>query len=349
MNKRNCVRIIAAILCAAMLAPAAGSALAQTAPSGAVRQLTADQERFYGEHLGYTGTSVNWSVGGEYKVNANVDYASGNLYLGIRNPLRDFTLAYNSQDEGATNFGNGVTSSYHQTILPVADVSGDFMIYTKGDGNKMYLDKRIDEEGAIWWDWFMQQPNGELYQDGFPYNIFDAQGSIRQIRIPWLSYLELMQISRDPLGNVIGTSAHFDTSPEQESKRVELDYDRFGESARSVELRYDEFGALKSKILFRYDQRGNLRDLMLLDDRENLLAGYHFEYEDLSSRVAQVADVQTGEQISYRYTLLDGRYKVSFMQKTDAAGNLLDQTQFAYGNGQTVIIDKNGNTTVKTY
>ena len=76
---------------------------------------------------------------------------------------------------------------------------------------------------------------------------------------------------------------------------------------------------------------------------------YVFSYEDRSSRITQVTNVLTGEGISYRYTQIGGRYKVTFMEKADANGNMLDQTQFGYGDGQTVLIDKNGNVTVKTY
>ena len=345
MKKRRCTRIVAALLCAAMLAPATGSALAQTAQTGAVQQTAAEQERFYGEHLGWTSTSVNWSLDSSFGLNANVDYASGNLYLEIGNPCRAFKLAYNAQDEGATNFGNRITSTYHQTILP--DASGNRMIHTRDDGQKEYLEKRVDDEGATWWGWFKQQPNGELDLDGFGRDIYGVDGYLRQTRIPWLANLELMQIYRDPQGNVTGTSAHFDGS-QGESLRVELDNFSLNGQQRSVEMRYYDVGNLTYIAHFGYDQSGNLCEIQMTDGLHDVLH-YVFSYEDRSSRITQVTNVLTGEGISYRYTQIGGRYKVTFMEKADANGNMLDQTQFGYGDGQTVLIDKNGNVTVKTY
>ena len=97
-------------------------------------------------------------------------------------------------------------------------------------------------------------------------------------------------------------------------------------------------------MLFDYDSNGNMTFCQVGND-----APLELMYENGSSRICCILNAVRNQRITFGYTLHDGCYKVSFVKKTDASGNMLDQTQFAYGNGQTVIIDKDGNATVKIH
>ncbi|MFQ8599981.1 MAG: hypothetical protein ACLSAP_04905, partial [Oscillospiraceae bacterium] len=327
MNRNRTMRIAAAFLCAAMLLPIGGTAFAGTSSAVAVRQMGStrptDQEILYGAHMGNTSTSINWSIGSGYPVEANVDYVTGNLYVNLNSAAAYYEISYNSQDPDTTIIGNGFTCNYTQSLKQYAKGSDDVLVYVNEFGKKEYLNKTVQDDGTIQWGNFVRQPNGD--RNGGYYQSFDEQGRLQQIRIPHLAYLELMRFDYNPMGLLIHTYGQIEERGA--GNESFLYYTLIGDRQLPLVTQMVNLGW--DNMYFDYDERGNMTSYKL-DER----TWFDFLYEEDSSRIRYLFDMASNESITYTYTLHDGYYKVSFMQKTDVKGNILDQTQFAYGNGQ---------------
>ncbi len=340
--RNKTLRAAAAVLCVALLLPAADTAFAGVSSSAAAQQAESAQptekEILYGAHMGYTDTGLGWDIGSNYPAEARVDYITGNLCVNLNVDNTFYKIAYNSQGTDTTILGNNFTCNYTQSLKPYQKGSDDVLVYSDECGKKEYLEKTVDAEGATWWGSFALQPNGD--RSGGHDQIFDALGRVQQIRIPHLAYLELMHFTYNPLGLLIQTAGQVEGQGFASESR--LFYTLIGDRQLPLVTRMVNTGMLD--MLFDYDSNGNMTFCQVGND-----APLELMYENGSSRICCILNAVRNQRITFGYTLHDGCYKVSFVKKTDASGNMLDQTQFAYGNGQTVIIDKDGNATVKIH
>ena len=172
MNKSKKIRIVAAVMCAAMMLPIAGQAAAANPASISASQTAAstyEQDKLIGEHLGWSGTSV--SIYNATNTTASVDYVTGNLFLNTSLGVDYFDLAYNSQDSYVSEMGAGFTSRYLQRIdiygndtgfVPMED---DVLIYKDEYGKRHYLDRQETASGEWYW--------GDSYENGLR---FESQG-----------------------------------------------------------------------------------------------------------------------------------------------------------------------------
>lgn len=342
MSGNKMLRAAAAVLCAAMLLPAGGTAFAGPDAVRVLQQAESarptEKEILYGAHMGYTDTGLGWDIGSNYPAEARVDYVTGNLYVKLNAGNTFYKVAYNSQDTDTTILGNSFTCNYTQTLKPYQKGSDDVLVYTDEYGKKEYLEKTMDADGTTWWGSFALQPNGD--RSGGYYQIFDELGRVQQISIPHLAYQELMHFTYNPLGLLIQTVGQVEGQGFASESR--LYYTLIGDMQLPLVTRMVNTGMLDMR--FDYDGDGNMTVYQVGN-----AAPLELMYESGSSRISYILDTVSNQSMTFGYTLHDGCYKVSFVKKTDAMGNILDQTQFAYGNGQTVIIDKDGNATVKTY
>lgn len=123
-----------------------------------------------------------------------------------------------------------------------------------------------------------------------------------------------------------------------------------GTPTREIHFTYTDRFANKACIAAAEDLYGGAAsfkyDGMLLTDYQSGSYGVHYEYD--GPGITRVTDTN-GNTIEIKYAQVGGVNRVSFVRSTKADGTIVDQKQFAYGDGQTIIIDKDGNVTVKTY
>lgn len=348
-SKSRKTRIVAAMICAAMMLPIAGQVAAANPTSISASQAavnTYEQDKLIGEHLGWSGTSV--SISNNTVSTASVDYVTGNLFLNTSLGVDYFDLAYNSQDSYVSELGAGFTSRYLQRIdIYGADGSfvpgeNDVLVYKDEHGTRRYLDRHETETGEWYWgdsyeDGLRSWAQGYLFGSGDQYMIFGKRGELWQYNIRHLAYLETFRVL-DWAGNgysPLGIYGNVDGSP---SREIHFTYtDRFANKA-CIAAAEDLYGG---KVSFKYQGPA-------MTDYQSGNYGAHFEYSADFPGITKVIDTN-GNTIEIKYITVNGINKVSFVKSTKADGTVLDQKQFAYGDGQTVIIDKDGTVSIKTY
>lgn len=270
---------------------------------------------------------------------------SGNLFLnfiggGASGRGAGITLYYNSLDDSTSMFGDHVTTLYSSRIIDNKD--GTYLFIDQHGGRQMFRDDGTGVLRNVNRDYMEISEEGyTIYVNGGGF-IFDKDGRlVTRRRYSEATYERNRQnvfYKEDGLIDYVqsedGETLVFEYLPYQ---RVE------DARVRVLTLINTNTKAAKGIWGFTYDRDRNLSQIQYRDQQESY---YDYDkmitYDSATHRISAVDNSQ--------YTYVDATSgKLAQYKVLGTDGTVVDQKQYLYGNYQTIVMDKDGNMTLKTF
>lgn len=331
------LKITAAALAVAMAVSAMPASIGMMASASepAVTQAAraAISQKLVDQNLGARAMNNSYS----YIDSASVNRFTGNLaattWLPNPTDITDFSMGitYNAQDTRNNGFGNGVSAFFSEHItelsvteLAFTDETGTTFYFTRQMSSNYYFDD-MGRQITLLGDGTFRLDDGGI---GSNYRIFRADGKLsyvyRNTFHGWKAYMSynddgtIYQVDIISMDNKIGNSFHYEyyTAPGAATPRVSKITS--GNTAGTV-------------YTFGYDAAGNLT---------NIISGaVDVSMQYTNGLMTKYVNNTTRDNINVTYSAIDGLNRVTRMNKTNLSGSIIKDIQFAYANGQTVVIE----------